>query len=140
MAVAHLKQNQLNILEEMSTSKRCLKAVPDAEASLVAPPNENAGLALAEVVVVVVVADPKENVEPEVALVVAAVEEAAVEAAPPKLKAGAGFEVSVEGLAQVWSLTHSFSVGFLKSRILLKSVLTTIIQSTFARQLFWMVS
>ena len=117
MAVAHLKQNQLNILEEMSTSKRCLKAVPDAEASLAAAPNANTGLALDEVVVVVAAAgaaaeaDPKENVEPEVALVVVAAEEAAV-AAPPKLKAGAGFEVSVQGLAHVWSLTQSYSVGF----------------------------
>ena len=88
-------------------------SIPDAVASLVAPPNENTGLALDEVVVVVAAgaaADPKENVDPEVALVVEAAEEAAG-AAPPKLKAGAGFVVSVEGLVKVWSLTQLCSVA-----------------------------
>ena len=49
-------------------------SIPDAVASLVAPPNENTGLALDEVVVVVAAgaaADPKEKVDPELALVVA---------------------------------------------------------------------
>ena len=84
-----------------------------------APPNENTGLALDEVVVVVAAgaaADPKENVDPEVALVVAADEAAG--AAPPKLKAGAGFVVSVEVLVQVWSLTELCSVAFLQSGII----------------------
>ena len=85
-----------------------------------APPKEKTGLALDEVVVVVAAgaaADPKENVDPEVALVVAP-EEADAGAAPPKLKAGAGFVVSGQVLVQVWSLTQLYSVAFLQSRII----------------------
>jgi len=87
------------VLPKLKTPPVSFGLFSDAEASLAAPPKEKTGLALDEVVVVVAAgaaADPKENVDPEVALVVAP-EEADAEAAPPKLKAGAGFVVS--GLA-----------------------------------------
>jgi len=87
------------VLPKLKTPPVSFGLFSDAEASLAAPPKEKTGLALDEVVVVVAAgaaADPKENVDPEVALVVEAAEEAAG-AAPPKLKAGAGFVVS--GLA-----------------------------------------